>query len=158
MGAGLDHGGSRWGRIIANPLATFSRTIELPRPAKRFISICADALMMPAALWAAMSLKAGYPLLSVAHWLTDWPAYVAVVAVSIPTFVRLGLYRAVIRYLGHKAVFAVAFAVALSGSPARHSRHAVRTAARCRGASWRSIPAWRFSTSRARVSWCATTF
>ena len=71
--------------------------------------------MMPAALWAAMSLKAGYPLLSLAHWLTDWQAYVAVVAVSIPTFVRLGLYRAVIRYLGHKAVFAVAFAVALSG-------------------------------------------
>jgi FlaA1/EpsC-like NDP-sugar epimerase len=71
--------------------------------------------MMPAALWAAMSLKAGFPLLSLAHWLTDWQAYVAVVAVSIPTFVRLGLYRAVIRYLGHKAVFAVAFAVALSG-------------------------------------------
>jgi FlaA1/EpsC-like NDP-sugar epimerase len=71
--------------------------------------------MMPIALWAAMSLKAGYPLLSLAHWLTDWQAYVAVVAVSIPAFVRLGLYRAVIRYLGHQAVFAVAFAVALSG-------------------------------------------
>jgi FlaA1/EpsC-like NDP-sugar epimerase len=92
-----------------------SRTIELPRPAKRVISICADVLMMPIALWAAMSLKAGYPLLSLAHWLTDWQAYVAVVAVSIPAFVRLGLYRAVIRYLGHQAVFAVAFAVALSG-------------------------------------------
>ena len=92
-----------------------SRTIELPRPAKRIISISADVLMMPAALWAAMSLKAGYPLLSLEHWLTDWQAYVAVVAVSIPAFVRLGLYRAVIRYLGHQAVFAVAFAVALSG-------------------------------------------
>jgi FlaA1/EpsC-like NDP-sugar epimerase len=92
-----------------------SRTIELPRPAKRIISICADVLMMPIALWAAMSLKAGYPLLSLAHWLTDWQAYIAVVAVSIPAFVRLGLYRAVIRYLGHQAVFAVAFAVALSG-------------------------------------------
>ena len=92
-----------------------SRTIELPRPTKRIISICTDALMMPAALWAAMSLKAGYPLLSLTHWLTDWQAYVAVVAVSIPTFVRLGLYRAVIRFLGHQAVFAVAFAVALSG-------------------------------------------
>jgi FlaA1/EpsC-like NDP-sugar epimerase len=92
-----------------------SRTVELPRPAKRIISVCVDAFMMPAALWSAMSLKAGYPLLSLAHWLTDWPAYVAVVAVSIPTFVRLGLYRAVIRYLGHQAVFAVALAVALSG-------------------------------------------
>ena len=67
--------------------------------------------MMPLALWAALSLKAG----SSAFSLTDWAAYVAVVAVSIPIFVRLGLYRAVIRFLGHQAVFAVAFAVALSG-------------------------------------------
>ena len=66
---------------------------------------------MPLALWAAVSLKAGYPVFCVA----DWPAYLAVVAVSIPIFVRVGLYRAVIRFLGHKAVFAVAFAVALSG-------------------------------------------
>ena len=39
----------------------------------------------------------------------------AVVAFSIPVFIRLGLYRAVIRFLGHQAVFAVAFAIALSG-------------------------------------------
>ena len=56
---------------------------------------------MPLALWAAMSLKAGQPMLNPA----DWPAYVAVVAISIPIFVRFGLYRAVIRFLGHKAVF-----------------------------------------------------
>ncbi len=67
--------------------------------------------MMPMALWAALSLKAGFP----AFTPSDWPAYLAVVAVSLPIFVRLGLYRAVIRFLGHKAVFAVAFAVALSG-------------------------------------------
>ena len=67
--------------------------------------------MMPLALWAALSLKAGYPSFT----RTDWPAYVAVVAFSIPVFVRLGLYRAVIRFLGHQAVFAVAFAIALSG-------------------------------------------
>ena len=67
--------------------------------------------MMPLALWAALSLKAGKSSFSIA----DWPAYLAVVAVSTPIFVRLGLYRAVIRFLGHTAVFAVAFAVLLSG-------------------------------------------
>ncbi len=86
-------------------------TVELPRPTKRVISTCMDAIMMPMALWAALSLKAGFP----AFTPSDWPAYLAVVAVSLPIFVRLGLYRAVIRFLGHKAVFAVAFAVALSG-------------------------------------------
>ncbi len=67
--------------------------------------------MMPTTLWVAVSLKAGHPSFSP----SDWPAYVAVVAFSIPIFVRLGLYRAVIRFLGHQAVFAVAFAIALSG-------------------------------------------
>ena len=87
------------------------QTVELPRSTKRLISICADSVMIPLALWAALSLKAGQPAFSLA----DWPAYLAVVAISIPIFVRLGLYRAVIRFLGHKAVFAVALAVALSG-------------------------------------------
>jgi len=87
------------------------RTAELPRPTKRIIALCTDALMIPFALWSAMTLKAGHPVL----YFADWPAYVAVVAISIPIFVRFGLYRAVIRYIGHKAVFAVGFAVALTG-------------------------------------------
>src|ERR1700704_4354435 len=87
------------------------QTVELPRPLKRVITICTDSIMMPLALWAALSLKTGNPSFSI----TDWPAYLAVVAVSTPIFVRMGLYRAVIRFLGHQAVFAVAFAVFLSG-------------------------------------------
>jgi len=84
---------------------------DLPRGTKRVIAVCTDALMMPFALWSAMTLKAGHPVLDLA----DWPAYLASVAVSIPIFVRFGLYRAVIRYIGHKAVFAVGFAVMLGG-------------------------------------------
>jgi FlaA1/EpsC-like NDP-sugar epimerase len=87
------------------------QTVELPGPLKRFISICADSIMMPLALWAALSLKTGSP----AFKISDWPAYAAVVAISTPIFVRMGLYRAVIRFLGHKAIIAVAFAMLLSG-------------------------------------------
>jgi FlaA1/EpsC-like NDP-sugar epimerase len=87
------------------------QTVELPRSTKRVIAIFADAMMMPLMLWATSGLKQGHPTFSI----SDWPAYVAVVAISIPIFVRLGLYRAVIRFLGYKAVFAVAFAMALSG-------------------------------------------
>jgi FlaA1/EpsC-like NDP-sugar epimerase len=86
------------------------KTVELPRPLKRLISICTDCLMIPLALWTAISLKAGYPVFD---W-KEWPAFVAVVAVSLPIFIRAGLYRAVIRFLGHQAVFAVALAVAVS--------------------------------------------
>src|ERR1700728_4685764 len=87
------------------------RRADLPRGTKRVIAICTDTLMMPFALWSAMTLKAGQPVL----YLADWPAYLAAVAVSIPIFMRFGLYRAVIRYIGHKAVFAVGFAAMLSG-------------------------------------------
>jgi FlaA1/EpsC-like NDP-sugar epimerase len=88
------------------------KTVELPRPMKRLISICTDCLMIPLALWTAISLKAGYPVFD---W-KEWPAFVAVIAVSLPIFVRAGLYRAVIRFLGHQAVFAVALAIAVSAA------------------------------------------
>jgi len=86
------------------------KTVELPRRLKRLISVCTDSLMLPLALWTAISLKIGRPESN----LSDWPAFLAVIAVSIPIFVRAGLYRAVIRFLGHKAIFAVALSVAVS--------------------------------------------
>ena len=86
------------------------KTVELPRRLKRLISVCTDCLMIPLALWTAISLKLGQPESN----LSDWPAFLAVIAVSIPIFIRAGLYRAVIRFLGHKAIFAVALSVAIS--------------------------------------------
>jgi FlaA1/EpsC-like NDP-sugar epimerase len=86
------------------------KTVELPRRLKRLISVCTDSLMLPLALWTAISLKMGRAESN----LSDWPAFLAVIAVSIPIFIRAGLYRAVIRFLGHKAIFAVALSVVVS--------------------------------------------
>jgi FlaA1/EpsC-like NDP-sugar epimerase len=86
------------------------KTVELPRRLKRLIAVCTDCLMIPCALWTAICLKIGQPELNLA----DWPAFLVVIAVSIPIFIRAGLYRAVIRFLGHKAIFAVALSVAAS--------------------------------------------
>ena len=86
------------------------KTVELPRRLKRLISVCTDCVMIPLALWTAISLKLGHA----ESTLSDWPAFLAVTAVSIPVFGRAGLYRAVIRFLGHKAIFAVALSVAIS--------------------------------------------
>ena len=88
------------------------KTVELPRRLKRLISVCTDCVMIPLALWTAISLKLGHPESN----LSDWPAFLAVIAVSIPIFIRAGLYRAVIRFLGHKAIFAVALSVAVSAA------------------------------------------
>jgi FlaA1/EpsC-like NDP-sugar epimerase len=87
------------------------RGVELPHPTKPIIAMCADALMMPLLLWTAAALKTG----TVAWTWSDWPAYLAVIGLGIPVFIRLGLYRAVVRFLGHQALVAVAFAILVSG-------------------------------------------
>jgi FlaA1/EpsC-like NDP-sugar epimerase len=76
------------------------RLLKLPRSAKRAVSIAADAVFVPAALWTAISLKYGHPHRpdEAAIWL-----YAASIAITIPIFVRLGLYRAVIRFIGSQA-------------------------------------------------------
>src|SRR5260221_485127 len=86
------------------------KTVELPRRLKRLISVCTDCLMIPLALWTAISLKIAQPESN----LSDWPAFFLVIAVSLPIFTPAGLYRAVIRFLGQKSIFAVALSVAVS--------------------------------------------
>jgi FlaA1/EpsC-like NDP-sugar epimerase len=73
--------------------------------------VVADIVMIPAALFSALTLRLG----TVDHFqLTGlWP-YVAVVLIALPLFVRLGLYRAIVRYIGGKAIRAVLAGVTLS--------------------------------------------
>ncbi len=84
----------------------------MPRPIKRLIVLGVDTVMIPVTLWAAISLKMGYP--EIPHQL--WPTYAVLLAVTLPIFARLGLYRAVIRFMGHRAAYAVAVAVFLSAA------------------------------------------
>jgi len=66
--------------------------------------LSADAVCIPAALWTALLLKTGeLPVgMAAAPWL-----YAVAVLASVPIFVRLGLYRAVVRFIGPKAIVAV---------------------------------------------------
>ena len=86
------------------------QVVDLSRPAKRFITVSADCVIIPVVLYLAMALKTG----SLSAEFSDWRAFIVVLPISIPIFARCGLYRAVIRYLGHRAVFAVAKSVAFS--------------------------------------------
>lgn len=101
----------------AEPALPLSRSAQvlnwivgLPRATKRSILLCGDAFSLPLVMWLAIALKSD-------AWTFD-PRSVqpmlAAVLVSIPVFARLGLYRAVTRYLGPRALLAVATAVALS--------------------------------------------
>jgi len=95
----------KWMERLANRISGLSRAN------KRLIALVADAVVIPAALWSATALKLG----TMNHDVTGREAlYVAVLAVSIPIFGRMGLYRAVIRFIGPRAVWAVFVGVSAS--------------------------------------------
>lgn len=87
------------------------RLVGLPRSRKRALMLATDAVFIPAALWTAIALKLG-----------EWPGgiaatpwlYVVAVLASFPFFVRLGLYRAVIRFIGPRVIVAVLAGVTAS--------------------------------------------
>jgi FlaA1/EpsC-like NDP-sugar epimerase len=87
-----------------------SSILGLSRQTKRLVMLVADAVAIPIVMAAALVLKSG-------TFEPPGPTLLAVLLAtvfSIPLFARLGLYRAVIRFLGPRAALAIAGAVALS--------------------------------------------
>lgn len=80
------------------------------RSAKRVISVGTDILAVIFSLWVAFSFRLGefyFPPAQQA-WL-----FLAAPFIAIPVFIRFGLYRAVIRYIGMDALWAIGRAVIL---------------------------------------------
>lgn len=84
---------------------------HLPRSQKRLLMLSADVIGLPLVLWTALTLRLG----TISHYgdASAW-VYVTALAATIPIFIRMGLYRAVIRFLGPKAIFAVLSGVTFS--------------------------------------------
>jgi FlaA1/EpsC-like NDP-sugar epimerase len=78
---------------------------------KQLMMLAADVVAMPAALLTAFVLRFGTFQLEArpSVWLCA-----ATVATTVPVFTRMGLYRAVIRFLGIHAAVAIALGVAFS--------------------------------------------
>lgn len=84
--------------------------LELPRDVKRLIVCAVDFILIPFALWASFSLRLGefyLPQGNIRY------LFLVVPVIAIPIFVRSGLYRAIIRYIGFLAMWAVIKAVSL---------------------------------------------
>ena len=90
----------------------FQRFLNLSRVHKRLISVFADVAVLFFALWAAFSLR-----LDQQFWVPDRGQLIVsglAVAITIAVFVKLGLYRAVIRYLSDRAFITVITGVFVS--------------------------------------------
>lgn len=86
--------------------------LNLPRFHKRVVSVLSDAFFLLFAIWAAFALRLEQHL-----WLpTQGQLTVAFITVvfTIAVFIRLGLYRAVIRYLGDRAFLTIIYGVIAS--------------------------------------------
>ncbi len=89
----------------------FRGLLELPRLRKQLLMLLSDLVMMPLALWSAFVLK----FESLVPAFIGWPMMLAVSGLAaVPIFLKLGLYRAVVRYFGLNAIFAVIGGVTLS--------------------------------------------
>ncbi|HHB83030.1 MAG TPA: polysaccharide biosynthesis protein [Devosia sp.] len=85
--------------------------LRLPRPVKRAILVAFDFVMLSFAVWAAYSLRLNT---FVVPDTTQLLVMVLAPLTAIPVFIRLGLYRSVIRYLPDRAFWTIANAVLIA--------------------------------------------
>ncbi|WP_278386129.1 polysaccharide biosynthesis protein [Stutzerimonas kunmingensis] len=89
------------------------RLLGLPRRYKRLLQVLADVILVWISLWLAFVVRLGSfdqvePLGGHA-WL-----FALAPVLAIPLFIRIGMYRAVMRYLGNDALITIAKAVTFS--------------------------------------------
>ena len=81
-----------------------------PRAAKRLVVVALDIFLALIATWIAFTLR-----LDTLNWPngSQWWVYGLAPVLSVPIFIRLGLYRAIFRYTGQAALVTTAKAVAI---------------------------------------------
>jgi len=102
------------GQPCAEPLPTLrERLLALSRTQKRILQLGADIVLIWVGLLLAFYMRLDdLALIDPLHghaWL-----FLMAPIVSLPIFVRMGLYRAVMRYLGYQALITIAIAVSFS--------------------------------------------
>ncbi|AZD49878.1 polysaccharide biosynthesis protein [Pseudomonas chlororaphis] len=87
--------------------------LGLPRRQKRLLQVLTDILLVWVALWMAFVVRLG--LDEIINPLADhtW-LFLSAPVISIPLFIRFGMYRAVMRYFGNDALIAIVKAVTFS--------------------------------------------
>ena len=90
---------------------SYSAIFHLPRWQKRLLMLGADSILLMTAVWLAFAMRLGtwHPYLQEGIWLL-----ILAPLISIPIFIKFGLYRAVIRYISGQAMLAALQAVLLS--------------------------------------------
>jgi FlaA1/EpsC-like NDP-sugar epimerase len=88
-----------------------TRLLNLSRRQKQFIAVTVDSALLAFAFWCAVAIRfeTFIPPLEAYIWMT-----LAAPLAAVPIFIRLGLYRAVIRFVEDRVVYVVLSGVSLS--------------------------------------------
>lgn len=87
--------------------------LGLSRRQKRLLQVSFDVLLVWVSLWLAFVVRLGIEELANPVERYPW-LFIAAPLIAIPLFIRIGLYRAVMRYFGNDALIAIIKAVSLS--------------------------------------------
>ncbi|MGB3290159.1 MAG: nucleoside-diphosphate sugar epimerase/dehydratase [Burkholderiaceae bacterium] len=91
------------------------RLLALAPRNKRMLQIAADILLIWLALWLAFFIRLGDASVAKPLGAHAW-LFAAAPLISIPLFIRYGLYRAVMRYLGPQALSTIARVVTVAAA------------------------------------------
>ncbi len=86
--------------------------LEAKRTTKRLISVAYDTLALCLSLYIAWALRLGEPAIAPSQ--IDFICLTITVMVSLVAFIRLGLYRAILRYMAQDAAFSIAIGLIIS--------------------------------------------
>ena len=98
--------------IVGSLVDALEKLIELPRNIKQLVLLLLDMVFVSAAMWAAIALRMGHPDIHLGP--VEIMCGVVTLLLSAVIFLHLGLYRAVIRFMGQQAIWAVITAVSYS--------------------------------------------
>ena len=87
--------------------------LGLSRRNKRLLQVATDVLLIWLSLWLAFAVRLGLDKPIGPFTGYGW-LYISATAIAIPIFIRFGMYRAVMRYIGRDALIAVFKGVTLS--------------------------------------------
>lgn len=92
-------------------MPSISKLLQISRFAKQLIMFSCDVVLLLLAAWGAFAMRLG---LGHEPSSLQWVLMVAAPLLAMPVFVKLGLYRSVIRYMGEQALWAIIKAMALA--------------------------------------------
>ena len=98
--------------FVSSVREVFQKVVELPRNIKQACLLTLDMVYVTGAMWAAVALRYGHMHFHLGP--VEYACGVVTILTSAVIFLRLGLYRAVIRFMGQQAIWAIITAAGYS--------------------------------------------